>query len=397
MKRVLSAAALAVLCTVGTAVAVATPGTAAAATATLATPSDVTVTPGVGAVTVSWGEVGSGDVLYSVTSSPAGASCTVVAQSSCTIPDTSVTPYSFTVAATEPNTNPSAPSHPTPPLAPHLVLVVAGQSNANGYESYAVDPVTGIDYMAPPYTNGADSHDLITWLPWSVLQGDGATPVPLDTPQQIGSPTDAVTVFGPEIGLARQLWADTGTAVTIVKAADPGTSLAVNWNPTKSGAFPDGLFRDTVSAVKNVMADDGAAGQFDVLGGFYWYQGESDVTNRSWASRYQTRLALFITDLRADLPMSPKAPVALAEEDLSGYIAYLDSTGALSKAVDARYLAGNAEVRAADVWAADNLPDVVDVDTLDLARVPPIYIHLSNVSQLTLGEELAKASEKLLP
>ena len=41
-------------------------------------------------------------------------------------------------------------------------------------------------------------------------------------------------------------------------------------------------------------------------------------------------------------------------------------------------------------------PDVVTVDTADLARTPP-GIHLSDASQLVLGERLAKATEGLMP
>lgn len=400
MIRMLSTT-VAALCVAGGALLVPAPVTAGATTAvattTVATPTAVKVTPGVGAVTVSWGAVEGADETFTVTSSPAGTGCSVIDESSCTIVDTSSKPYAFTVVASEPGATSSAPSAPTAPLAPHLVLVVAGQSNANGYESYAVDPWTGIDYMAAPYTNGADSHDLLTWLPWSVLQGDGATPAPLDSPQQVVISGQTFTIFGPEIGLARQIWADTGRAVTIVKDAYPGTSLAVNWDPKRKGTAPDGLFDTMVANVKATMAADAAAGQFDVLGGFYWYQGETDVTKLGWAAKYQSRLEAFIEDLRADLPMSPTAPVALAKQDLTGYTAYLYSTGALNARWDEKFLEGNTEVRAADDWAVANMPDVVEVDTYGMARVAPLDIHLSNVSQLALGEELAKATEKLFP
>ena len=38
-------------------------------------------------------------------------------------------------------------------------------------------------------------------------------------------------IFGPEIGWARQEFADTGQPISIVKATLGGSSLAVNWNP----------------------------------------------------------------------------------------------------------------------------------------------------------------------
>ena len=361
------------------------------------TPTNVTVTPGVGGVTVSWGAVAGGAVTYVVTSTPAGLACTVVDQTSCTIPDTSTTRYTFAVVATAPGLTRSLPSTPTVRLTPRLVLVLAGQSNANGYESYAVDPLTRVNYLAAPYLNGADSHDAITWLPWSELQGAGAVPVPLDSPQQVLEGTTPATVFGPELGLARQLWADTGRSVTVVKAAYSGTTLATNWNPARRGTPPDGLYRAMVAKVLAVVAADAAAGRFDVVGGFYWYQGESDATKPAWANAYQAHLTTLIDAVRADLPMSPTAPVVLVKPDISGYIAYKVAVEGLPARWQAKFTDGNAAVRAADDWAAANLPGVRAVDSLGLARVGPYDLHLDNVAQLTLGQQLAKMSEPLLP
>lgn len=394
MKRVVSAVLAAV--TVVGAVWVAVPVDRAVAAVVLAAPTGVVVTPGVGRVTVSWNPVGAAQAAYAVTSAPPGKSCSTLT-TSCTIPSTTSVPYTFTVTASAPGSVTSPPSAPTVALSPHLVLVVAGQSNANGYESYATDLVTHIDYLAPPYTNGADTHDLLTWLPWSELQGSGAAPVALDAPQQIVSGTTTLTIFGPEIGLARQLWTDTGRSVTVVKGAYTGTSLAVNWNPTSTGAPPNGLVAGLVDKVDAVMASDAAAGRFDVLGGIYWYQGESDATVSSHAKRYQANLASLIRAFRADLAIAPTAPVVLAEEDVTQYIDYLNATDHLPQKQFASYLRGNAEVRAADVWAAANLPDVVTVDSAGLARVAPEYVHLDNVAQLALGAQLAKVSEHLLP
>jgi len=277
-------------------------------------------------------------------------------------------------------------------------LVVAGQSNATGWLSYATDPNTGINYMAPPYTNGADSNDLITWTPWLVQQGNGATPVPLDSPQQADhGPGDFPAVFGPEIGLARELWDDNGRSLTIVKAAYPSTSLAVNWSPTASGPLPRGLFPAMVSKVKDVMAQDAAGGQFDILGGFYWYQGEGDAEDPAYAKAYEANLKQFIAAVRSDLPLPSTAPIVLAKEDTTAYNSHLLSTGAITSAQYATRATWNTEVRGADNWAAVNLPHVVAVDTAGLARVGPLFIHLSNVSELTVGHRMASVSEGLLP
>ncbi len=362
--------------------------------APLAVPTGVGLTVGPSTVTVSWTVDPVARVTYVATSDPTGLTCRVVGKASCSIPDTSLTPYTFSVVASKNGYASSAPSTPTTAVRTRLVLVVAGQSNAVGCDSYATDPTTGIDYLAPPYTDGADTHDLLTWTPWSIEQGAGATPTSLDSPQ-VAIGCVAAPIFGPEIGIARQLWADTGQEVTIVKAAYDGTTLAVDWSPTGSGALPLGLFPATVTDVSGTMAADAAHGQLDVLGGFYWYQGESDAESPSTARAYRANLRRFIVALRRDLPFAPTAPVVLAKEDISDWADALGASGADTPAQVAALLAGNDEVRSADDWAAAHLPDVVEVDTRGLPR--PAYLHLSDTSELTLGEELASASEPLLP
>jgi Carbohydrate esterase, sialic acid-specific acetylesterase len=382
---------------------VAVPATSyAARTKTVGTilpvPSGVSVSPDVGAVTVSWNLNPGPRETYTVSSEPTGLGCQVSAKTSCAMADTSSTPYSFSVVASRKGDTDSPPSTSTTPLNPHLVVVVAGQSNATGQQSYAVDPTTGVNYLAAPYANGADANDLITWEPWEILPGNGATPVSLDSPQQVlDGAQGATTIFGPEIGLARQLWADEGHPVTIIKAAYEGSSLAVDWNPEGTGVPPSGLFPAMVAKVQSVMAADASNGQFDVLGSFNWYQGESDAGNVNDAKRYQSRLVKFIAAVRKRLPMAATAPVVLVKEDSTGYDNYSLDSGAVTPAEEAELLKGNAEVRAADDWAAATLPGVVEVDSSGLARVGPMDLHLSNVSELTLGSEMAIAGEPLRP
>ncbi len=356
------------------------------------------MTPQVGGVRLSWNVDVQTGITYSVSSHPAGLGCHALSGNSCVIEDRTSTHYSFSVTAAKQGFRTSAPSALSAPINPHLVLVVAGQSNATGWLSYATDPTTGTNYMAPPYTNGADSHDLITWTPWLVLQGNGATPAPLDSPQQANRGNgNFVTVFGPEIGLARLLWDDTGRPATIVKTAYPSTSLAVNWSPTGTGPTPRGLFPAMVSKVTAVMAQDAASGQFDVLGGFFWYQGEGDAEDPAYAKSYEANLTQFIAAVHSDLPISSAAPVVLAKEDTTAYNNHLLSTGAITAAQDATRATWNGEVRDADDWAAANLPHVVAVDTAGLARVGPLFIHLSNVSELIVGHRMASVSKSLLP
>lgn len=366
---------------------------AAADTATshLGAPTGVVVTPTVGGIRVSWNLDPQTGVTYVVHSSPSGLNCSVQDQSSCAMEDRTSVPYSFFVTAKGGGSRASS-SRPTAPIDPHLVLVVVGQSNATGWQSFVTDPNTGIDYFAAPYTNGADSHDLITWEPWWVYAPSSSSPVPLDSPQ-VCSIGPANTVFGPEIGLARQLWTDTGRSVTIVKATAAGSDLYSNWDPT----IPNDLFWGMVSEVTGVMANDAAQGQFDVLGGVYSEMGESDAAFASSASSYRKNLKNFIEALREDLPIAKRAPVVLAKEDISAYLYWLEGQGELTAGQVSLLLTQNNEVRTGDDWAASNMHGVVEIDTSTLARFDPPEVHLTNVSELTLGQEMARASEPLLP
>ena len=359
------------------------------------TPASVSVTPQLGGVKVTWTKSSASGVTYTVTSTPSGKTCVTTA-TNCFIPVTDSTPWQFSVAAAN-AIGTSAPSAPTARYSHRVILVVAGQSNANGWESYATDPTTGTNYMSSPYTNGADTHDLITWAPWRVLPSGSSMPTSLDSPQNRGTARVPVDIFGPEIGLARQLWTDKQLPVTVVKAAYPGTFLDGNWTPsTPKLSLPTatGLFPGMVALVKQTMTNDAKYGQLDTIGGFYWYQGEADSAWSVTAPLYQANLTAFIGALRADLPMAPNAPVALVKEDMTSWWNAMESS--ITPAAYASDMAGNAEVRAADDAVAASLPNVVTVDSAGLSRTNGL-IHLTNTSQLTVGQNLALATENMIP
>lgn len=361
----------------------------------LIVPTNITVTPAVGAVKISWNagtDSQYSNVKYTVVSSPSGLGCIIKNGSSCSIVDNVSTPYTFSVNASGAGLGATQYSLPSAALNPRTVLVVAGQSNASGYGSYGTDPITGINYLAAPYINGADQNDLITWLPWVVEQGNGATPVALDSPQIYGDP--AVPIFGPEIGLARQLWNINSKPITIIKDAYGGTSLAYNWSPTGSGALPAGLYPAMIANVKSTMYNDSLNGQFDVLGGFYWYQGEADASVSVFANIYKKNLVNFIKSVRKDLPISQNAPFVIAKEDIT--YSLINNPSLSSAQVRAGFIT-NDTVRAAEDYAVNSLPNVYEVDGKSLYRAPSNTIHITNTSELTIGEEMANVSASHLP
>jgi hypothetical protein len=280
---------------------------------------------------------------------------------------------------------------------PHRqLLVVAGQSNALGATSYAVDPTTGINYFSRRYRNGADSKSDITWPGWWELAPPATTTglVPIDTPQILTFVSPKTRIFGPEVGLARQIWTDTKQAVTIDKVVYSNASLAVDWNPGSTG----GIFDDMTSIVEHTMGTDAARGQLDTIGAFYWYQGESDAADPMLYPAYQENLANFISSVRSRVPISGSAPIVLVKESMAELIATEQSAGSCASPNCAELTAGDSAVRAADDWAAAVDSHVLTADSLGLPRTTSNSgVHLANTGELLLGERLAGATEHLFP
>jgi hypothetical protein len=371
------------------------PASASPTISTLRTPTNVTAKPGVATITVSWHGPNKTGVTYTVTSVPAGKGCVVVSGRRCTIPVTDSTPWRFQVTASLGSLS-SAASALTSVVPHRTLLILAGQSNATGADSYAIDPTTGSDYMKAPYTNGADKVSTIGWLAWLVNPEKGHArdgQVPLDSPQtEIGSTGQAVQIFGPEIGWARQVYVDTGLPVSVIKTAMPATNLP-QWLP--SATFD--LFPQMVARLTSSMAADAKAGQLDTIGAFAIYQGEGDAGDPTLADSYQVNLSAFIAGLRSDLPANGSTPIVLVRESLADLISVWQAFGTCGTTENCTAVAiGDAEVRAADAWAAAHIPHVIEVDTLGLPRFDGL-IHLTNTSELTVGQEIAIASDRLMP
>jgi hypothetical protein len=141
-------------------------------------------------------------------------------------------------------------SHPgsrAPTATPDLVLI-AGQSNAVGYDAYASElPPDAADRDVmfwwrvgdPP----PDDYDVTSGVKWTHLQPQPkGTPMETTTaeaktksPRQYGNFKKAEGGFGPEMGLARELRAREGRPLAMVKAAFSGTALMQDWNPDDAG------------------------------------------------------------------------------------------------------------------------------------------------------------------
>ena len=111
---------------------------------------------------------------------------------------------------------------------PYSVLVVAGQSNAQGDESYAA-------LMDPPL--GSHPADSATKIMWS-MGDDQINPNRIDSPtNNLLTLTDvqAFGYFGPEVGLARKLWDQGRRNMVILKVTYGLQRLAQTPNGTFGG------------------------------------------------------------------------------------------------------------------------------------------------------------------
>jgi len=265
------------------------------------------------------------------------------------------------------------------------VLVVAGQSNALGYESYVVDPQTGVDIFTSGPRSQADRRVLFMWHE-SGVRMPSTSPVPLDTIQRrIGAERG---IFGPEIGLARSLYAAGHHQLLIVKVAVGGSSLAKGWLPAHAD------YRLLINEVHAGVSWAWRHGWRPTVSALYWFQGETDATKAADSSAYAANLTSFLAAIRIDLGLGKARPIVVTQTDVSDYIAYELAHRLCTSPNCESERAWNGAVMAAQAAAAGTSTYVVP--TSALPRVHN-YVHLSNQAELTLGQTFAQETTALLP
>ena len=339
-----SAPIAATLCFLGLASALS--GTPSGATSGVALPAP-TVRLGVGNVQVSWTRPSSAPsgAIYTLSRETATATrpqpvagCSGPDLLQCTVPSMDQNSWQYTVSVASPKTATAAAyqAGPSPLSAAYkvrIILVVAGQSNALGARSLASDP----SLASTTATSPADANDTLVYPRLSAHATTDQTLLsgPLwATEQSIG-------MVGPELGLARKIYVDTKTKVTIVKVACGGTSL-VDYTNTPEATAPcfngptqydgtwdpadqNGLYELLTRTVINMMRTDATSTtspQLDVIGGIYWYQGESDASRNVEQGAYQTVLARLIAKTYADLPISSTRKFIVVKESSKAYLLY---------------------------------------------------------------------------
>jgi len=272
----------------------------------------------------------------------------------------------------------------------YSIIVVAGQSNADGAESYVRD-AKGFDLF------GAKSHpaDGATKLIWSnLVKNSGPPPSALksigDDAAKYGS---GQATFGPEVGLARGLYDQGRRNVLILKVSFGGLPLAQqpgqDWNVNSSNE----AYSVLVNRMKETKAWVASQGGTSSVDGFYWVQGEGDANTAS-AAQYETNLRNLVNRSRTDLGMNSKAPFVIAKTSIAAWIQTaknLSSTNPCGAVSCDQVAQADNTVRAAQQKVADTVPNTKIVDTLNLPRTG-FMIHLSNQGELQLGALFAQAS-----
>lgn len=234
----------------------------------------------------------------------------------------------------------------------YKVYLLAGQSNMDGRASTSSLPTSPVNLQAPQpdvrYYNGYSGSNGYTNGNWTSL-------VP-------GS-----TQFGPEVTFGRTM-ADNhpADAIALIKFAQGGTSLAVNWKPGAVGVG-GGDYLGFRAAVTNALSLLTAGGDTYQIAGMLWLQGESDTGTN--ATNYGTNLTNFIADMRsnygAELPF------------IIGGIGY--------------QTADYSVVSAAQENVANTIPNVAYFSDYDLLGPTHTGLHFDAAGQQLIGERYAAA------
>jgi hypothetical protein len=263
------------------------------------------------------------------------------------------------------------------------LILVAGQSNAVGFDAYAeelpADPKDAATMFwwrvgdPPP-----DEFDGTSARQWTTLQYQPRTPAmsgdaAKKTGRQYGNfNKKSKGGFGPEIGMVRTLVTKEPRPLAVIKTAFSGTSVAADWNVELPGKA-DACYRAMIDETKAALAAAQAKGVTLRPRAFVWVQGESDA-NAKDSPVYAANLTKMLQRLRADLG-APDLILLLGVNTRFGN----GKNAFMPKVVEAQK-----EVAAA-------LPHARYVDTAGAETLPPSHTHFTAAGTLEVGRRYAEA------
>ncbi|MFK7739983.1 MAG: sialate O-acetylesterase [Planctomycetota bacterium] len=167
------------------------------------------------------------------------------------------------------------------------VFVFAGQSNMEGADSKVAD----VDRF-PPFAGAAEEQPDVRF--WHVIgreeksRSEGWVPL-----QPVRG------MVGPELTFAREVAAQAGCKLAIIKVAAGGTTLGRDWNPDEPGGFE--MYPLALKTVRDALADLTRRRVRWRLEGLCWHQGENDMFDEGFRDRYGDNLERFVACWRRDL------------------------------------------------------------------------------------------------
>jgi len=263
------------------------------------------------------------------------------------------------------------------------LILVAGQSNAVGFDAYAeelsADPKDAATMFwwrvgdPPP-----DEFDGTSARQWSTLQFQPRTPaMEGDAAKKVGRQYGNFNKkskggFGPEIGMVRTLATKESRPLAVIKTAFSGTSVAADWNvglPGKADACYRAMIDEAKAAITSARAKDITLRPR----AFVWVQGESDA-NAKDAPVYVANLSAMLKSLRTELG-APDLILLLGVNTRFGN----GKNAFMPKVVDAQK-----EV-------SSTLSRTRYVDTAGAETLPPSHTHFTAVGTLEVGRRFAEA------
>ncbi len=184
--------------------------------------------------------------------------------------------------------------------------------------------------------------------------------------------------YGAELVLGRVLGTTKYSPTSLIKVAQGGTSLYVNWLPPsaarRTGRPVGPLYTDLSRRIKSLQTNPASvhpdcASRSCRWAGFVWFQGENDAFDLSNAQAYGQNLKDFIADVRSEVGSS-KLPVVVVK--IGSWAQSLSHGSTVAAAQQA--------IVAADPYAGL-------VTTEDLSG----FYHYDPAAQLIIGERVAKA------
>jgi len=263
------------------------------------------------------------------------------------------------------------------------LILVAGQSNAVGFDAYAEElPADPKDTATmfwwrvgdPP----PDEFDGSSARQWTTLQFQPRTPaMPAVDGKKVARQYGNFNLkskggFGPEIGMVRTLATKESRPLAVIKTAFSGTSVAADWNVGLPGKA-DPCYRAMIDEAKAAIASASGQGLTLRPRAFVWVQGESDANVKD-SPVYADNLTKMLQRLRADL----NAP------DLILLLGVNTRFGNGKNAFMPKVIAAQQEVAAA-------LPRARYVDTAGAETLPPSHTHFTAVGTLEIGRRYAEA------